>query len=373
MSNDPAAMVSNPRSLRVFLCHSSADKPAVRELYQRLKADGCEPWLDEEDILPGQDWQREIPKAVRASDVVIVCLSRGSVNKAGYIQKEITFALDIAEQQFEDSIFIIPVKLEECEVPERLNRWQWVSLFNPNGYGRLIRALNVRSNEIKLKGSPARLEQTTTITQSYLRTQAKDNSGSELSRITIPKYKDGQAIQTRSFRRAVNVEYAVREKMEQDLFDRTREQVVKDSLNVFVGALAICAAMSVLVVEFLRSRFQPIQTTTATNDLDWVLLGVLLTLALAILLTLPYVSITISFTIVNEQDFLSRAVAAFTVMNYRVDFQSEALLIFKSASFFEKLSGSPARIAVKVGQETATVLGPMQDVRKLQKAILQSA
>ena len=41
------------RPLRVFLCHASADKQAVRELYRLLLQDGCEPWLDEEELLPG--------------------------------------------------------------------------------------------------------------------------------------------------------------------------------------------------------------------------------------------------------------------------------------------------------------------------------
>ena len=47
-----------PRNLRVFLCYSSNDKPAVRELYQRLKAapygddkGWIDPWLDEENTL----------------------------------------------------------------------------------------------------------------------------------------------------------------------------------------------------------------------------------------------------------------------------------------------------------------------------------
>src|SRR4030042_105031 len=106
-----------PHSLRVFLCHSSGDKPAVRELHQRLCAEGIDAWLDEEKLLPGQDWQREIPKVVRASDVVIVCLSRGSITKAGYIQKEIKFALDVADEQPEGAIFLIPAKRDEWEVP----------------------------------------------------------------------------------------------------------------------------------------------------------------------------------------------------------------------------------------------------------------
>ncbi|MEK6752410.1 MAG: toll/interleukin-1 receptor domain-containing protein, partial [Chloroflexota bacterium] len=48
------------RPLRVFLCHSSNDKPAVRELYQKLRAEPwIEPWLDEEELYPGQDWNME--------------------------------------------------------------------------------------------------------------------------------------------------------------------------------------------------------------------------------------------------------------------------------------------------------------------------
>ena len=138
-------MTDSPHQpLNVFLCHSSGDKPAIRDLYQRLQAEGIQPWLDEEDLLPGQDWDREIRKAVRAADVVLVCLSKSSVNKAGFVQKEIKLALDIADEQPEGSIFLIPVKLEECTVPDRLSRWQWVNLFEERGYSGLLRALQAR-------------------------------------------------------------------------------------------------------------------------------------------------------------------------------------------------------------------------------------
>ena len=82
------------RPLRVFLSHSSRDKPAVRDLYQRLAAEEwIAPWLDEVDLLPGQDWVFEIQKAVREADVVLVCLSRGSISGAGFVQKELRLAL----------------------------------------------------------------------------------------------------------------------------------------------------------------------------------------------------------------------------------------------------------------------------------------
>ncbi len=86
------------RKLRVFLCHASQDKPVVRELYRRLNNEGwIDPWLDEEKLLPGQDWDMEIERAVENSDDVIVCLSSNSVSKEGYIQKELRKILDVAD------------------------------------------------------------------------------------------------------------------------------------------------------------------------------------------------------------------------------------------------------------------------------------
>ena len=67
--------------MSIFLCHSSNDKPAVRQLYQRLSTDGYDVWFDEEKILPGRDWNREIIHAVRTADIVIVCLSQSSITK----------------------------------------------------------------------------------------------------------------------------------------------------------------------------------------------------------------------------------------------------------------------------------------------------
>lgn len=136
------------RALSVFLCHSSGDKQAVRNLHKRLLTDGINPWLDEENLLAGQEWEQEIPKAVRESDIVIICLSQSAINKKGYVQKEIKYALDVADEQPERTIFLIPIKLEECQIPERLRRWHCVDLFKENGYDRLMRALRSRANEL---------------------------------------------------------------------------------------------------------------------------------------------------------------------------------------------------------------------------------
>jgi hypothetical protein len=139
--------VKSDGQLRAFLCHSAHDKPAIRSLCKKLKEDNIDAWLDEERILPGQYWEAEITRAMRSCDVVIACLSRKSVNKAGYVQKEIKYAVELAFEQPEDSIFLIPAKLDECDIPGSLSRLQWVNLFADNGYHRLMLALHKRANE----------------------------------------------------------------------------------------------------------------------------------------------------------------------------------------------------------------------------------
>lgn len=141
----PEISLDLPDPLRVFICHSSNDKPAVRKFVNRLSSFQIDLWFDEQRLLPGQDWNMEITRAVYLSDIVLICLSRHSVKKAGYVQKEIKYALDIADEKPEGTIFIIPVKLEECEIPERLRRWHWVNIIEEDGFDKLVQALERRA------------------------------------------------------------------------------------------------------------------------------------------------------------------------------------------------------------------------------------
>lgn len=129
----------------VFLCHSSGDKEKIRWLHGELRKSGFKPWLDEEDLIPGTRWEAEIRKAVKASDIVLVCLSKTSITKEGFVQKEIKIALDIADEKPEDTIYIIPARLEDCALPARLREWHCVDLFRENGFNKLVTAIRSKS------------------------------------------------------------------------------------------------------------------------------------------------------------------------------------------------------------------------------------
>lgn len=148
-------MSEKTKQLKVFLCHSSGDKPVVRKLYEELISEGwIDPWLDAEKLIPGQDWQLEIPKAVQASNVVVVCCSNSSVSKEGYIQKELRFALDKALEMPDGMIFIIPIRLDDCDIPSSLSKWQWVDYFpsdrRKKAYERLITGLKMRADALEI-------------------------------------------------------------------------------------------------------------------------------------------------------------------------------------------------------------------------------
>lgn len=129
------------RPLRIFLLHARSDGEIVARLYNRLVKAGANVWLDKKNLLPGQDWQSEIRLAIHGSDIVIVCLSKKFNKQGGYRHEEVRIALEKANLLPEGAIFIVPVRLEKCETPEPLLRWQRVDLFETGGFKKLLTAL----------------------------------------------------------------------------------------------------------------------------------------------------------------------------------------------------------------------------------------
>jgi hypothetical protein len=127
--------------LRIFLSYAREDGEQVTELYEQLTEAGFAPWMDTKDILPGQNWKYHTNKALKQSDLVIVCLSVVSVVKRSEIQKEIRIALDRLNEKLDSDIYIIPVRLNDCEVPESLSHIQWIDILADDGWDKLLTAI----------------------------------------------------------------------------------------------------------------------------------------------------------------------------------------------------------------------------------------
>lgn len=115
---------------RVFIAYVEEDFAAALRLAGMLRRQGYLPWLDREQLLPGQNWPRAIERALEVSDFFLACFSRRAVSKRGQFQAELRWALDCATRQPLEDTFILPVRLEKCEVPRPIQRYlHYVDLF----------------------------------------------------------------------------------------------------------------------------------------------------------------------------------------------------------------------------------------------------
>lgn len=148
-------MPSFPHPLKIFLSYASPDSEQARKLFEFLRGRGADPWLDVENLLPGQDWKLEIQKALEDADVIVLCLSKESVSREGYVQKEMRLAMERGLEMPEGEIFLIPARLEECDLPHRLRDYQWVDVFTESGMNKLVRSLNLRAERVGANPLPA--------------------------------------------------------------------------------------------------------------------------------------------------------------------------------------------------------------------------
>ena len=110
------------RKHTVFISYAHEDKESALKLYEDLKTNGIEPWIDAEDILPGEKWKKKITNAIKKCNYFIPVISENSIDKRGFVQKELKYALEILDEIPDSDIYIIPVKIDECSIEDnRLN------------------------------------------------------------------------------------------------------------------------------------------------------------------------------------------------------------------------------------------------------------
>ncbi len=120
----------SPQGPMIFIAYAAEDSEKAERLYNDFESRGYSPWLDRRKLLPGQNWPRRIEDAIASCDFFVACFSARSVNKRGGFQAEVRFALDCASRVPLDEVFLIPVRLDSCRVPLRIQReTQYVDLF----------------------------------------------------------------------------------------------------------------------------------------------------------------------------------------------------------------------------------------------------
>lgn len=116
--------IDSQKDSLIFLSYAREDLELVQQLYTRLKVAELNPWMDkpprpyELDGIPyGKEWDEVVKQKITKARVVLAFLSKRSVEKMGYVQKEFRIALGLQALRPSGSVYLIPTLLEDCAPP----------------------------------------------------------------------------------------------------------------------------------------------------------------------------------------------------------------------------------------------------------------
>ena len=109
--------MSKPSGAKVFISHSSLDKPFAKMLCMDLEANGYIPWLDEWDIKVGESIPERVSNGLQEADFVIVILSENAISSK-WVERE--WQSKYWNEIEHDRIHVLPLLLKDCKIPELL-------------------------------------------------------------------------------------------------------------------------------------------------------------------------------------------------------------------------------------------------------------
>lgn len=102
-------------SMSIFISYSSNDKEIVHKIAQQLIINKIHIWIDEYELNIGDSLLDKIQSAINEASALIVVLSQSSI-KSAWCQKELNSGL-MRELQANNKLFVLPLLIEECDVP----------------------------------------------------------------------------------------------------------------------------------------------------------------------------------------------------------------------------------------------------------------
>lgn len=135
-------------ALKVFISYAKEDRDRALHYYELLAQEGASPWLDVKKLLPGQNWEAEIERAFSEANVVVLLLSKRSVDKRGFVQREANDAIERLRYKQPTDIYVIPLLLEQCDVPAHIaGRLQYVDLSTSGAWEQVRASLKLAAEQ----------------------------------------------------------------------------------------------------------------------------------------------------------------------------------------------------------------------------------
>ena len=189
---------------KVFISYVSENIEIVDRLCQELKSHGIQVWLDRNDIDPGSHWEQTIRRAIQQGAFFIACFSKEyNARDRTYMNEELTLAIDELHQRSTDQIWFIPVKLNDCEIPDRdigggktLRALQYVNLYEDwdSCIRRIVEVIQPASSETAADADTAEQRIDQNARAEFSQGLAYQNSVTETTSLEEKKEKHEKAI-----------------------------------------------------------------------------------------------------------------------------------------------------------------------------------
>lgn len=136
---------------RIFIVYARKDIETAKEVANLLRKANLEPWLDIDNIVPGQIWKDEINRAMASSGAAIILISE-HLMAGNYSRHEMDMLLKGFKSGGVKSIPIIPVRIDDTTPPDDLSEIQWLDFWSENSRDKLLKGIMfVTRNKMEYK------------------------------------------------------------------------------------------------------------------------------------------------------------------------------------------------------------------------------
>lgn len=139
-------------SANIFISYARTDVAMVQQVYKSLLNKNHRPWMDVYSLKGGENWLRAIYKAIDECEIFLAILSNNSISRRGVIQKELKKALDKWDGMLPDDIYIVPLRIDDCPIPDLLKDLQVINWDNGKGRKKLLEAISIGMARRKANG-----------------------------------------------------------------------------------------------------------------------------------------------------------------------------------------------------------------------------
>jgi len=111
----------------IFISYAREDFQASERLRNDLQQMGYrDVWKDVYEIVAGVEWEPEIRSAMEKHPFIVSCLSRSALSRPRFFRQEMAVALELHRG---GGSHLIPVRFDDCVLPEELTKYHFIDLF----------------------------------------------------------------------------------------------------------------------------------------------------------------------------------------------------------------------------------------------------